>query len=162
MKAAPRNTRSNRPEPSFFEHVFYWMWEFSPKNGLPDRNWMVVALAQSAYLLFPIALCMQFFSDDTVRALYEADGNLTILPIMGALAIIVWRNMLFYDKKKYQEIKEYYMQVSPAARIRRKRQCLLFLAITVIVILVEAWLFNLYYDRCLSYKYRPFIEIRRE
>lgn len=154
MKNIPSPPRNNHPKPSFFGHIFYWMWEFTPKKGLPDRSWLVVALVQYAYLLFPIALCIQFFSDDTVRMLYEADGSLTILPIMAVFVIMVWRNILIYNKRKYQDINEYYMQVSPAERIRSKRLCLLFIAITVIVIIIEVWLFNLYYDRCLMYKYK--------
>lgn len=101
MKTEARYIRSNRPKPSFFGRVFYWMWEFTPKKGLPDRSWMVVTLVQYVYLLFPIALCLQFLSDDTVRMLYETDGSLTIFPIMAVFAIMVWRNLLIYNKSKY-------------------------------------------------------------
>lgn len=161
MKTVPRYTRNNLPEPSFFGHVFYWMWECTP-HGLPDRSWMVVTIIQFAYFLLPIALCMPFLSDDIVRALCEADDNLKYLPIGAVFIIMVWRNAYIYSERKYQQIKEYYRQVSPAERIRRKRHYLLFMAITVIVIVVEVWLFNVYYDRCLSYKYKPLIEIRGE
>ena len=162
MKNAPRYTRSNRPEPSFFGHLFYWTWECAPKHGLPDRSWMVVTVAQFACFLFPIALCIPFLSDDTVRTLYEADDNLKFLPIAAVFLLMVWRNLYVYNTKKYQQIIEYYIQVSPAERLRRKRQYLLFMAITVIVIVVEVWLFDACHDRCLSYRYRPLIEIRGE
>ena len=160
MKNAPRYTRNNLPEPSFFGQVFYWTWEYTPKHGLPDRSWIVVAIAQFAYFLLPIALCTLLFSDNTVRMLCEADDNLKYLPIAIVLVVLVWRNQYIYSEKKYQQIKEYYRQVSPAERIRRKRHYLLFMAITVIVIVVEVWLFNIYSDRCFSYKYKPLIEIR--
>lgn len=162
MKTAPRYTRNNLPEPSFFGHVFYWTWECTPKHGLPDRSWIVVTIAQFAYFLLPIALCTPFFSDDTVRMLCEADDNLKYIPIAAVFLIMVWRNLYVYNKRKYQQIKEYYMQVSPAERIRQKRHSLLFMAITVVVIVMEVWLFNLYYERCISYQYRPLIEIRGE
>lgn len=154
MKAAPHYIHSNHPAPSFFGHVFYWMWEFTPKNGLPDRSWLVVSLAQYAYFLFPVALCMQFLSDDIVRVLYEADGNLTILPLVAVFGILVWRNLYIYNERKYHKIREYYLQVNPAERIRHKRRCLLFMVLTVIVILIEVWLFHVFYNRCLLYPSR--------
>lgn len=160
MKTAPRYTRSNRPKPSFFGRVFYWTWECTPKHGLPDRSWIVVTVAQFAYFLLPIALCIPFLSNDTIRVLCEANDNLKYIPIATVFLIMVWRHSCIYNKREYQQIKEYYMQVSPAERIRRKRQYLLFMAITVIVIVMEVWLFNLYFDRCLSYKYKPLIEMR--
>lgn len=160
MKTIPRYTHGNRPEPSFFGHVFYWIWECTPKHGLPDRSFIIIAIAQFAYFLLPIALCISFLSNDTVHVLREADDNLKYFPIATVYLIMVWRNSYIYNKRKYQQIKEYYMQVSPAERIRRKRQYLLFMAITVVVIVMEVWLFNVYYDRCFSYKYKPLIEIR--
>lgn len=147
MKTAPRYIRNKRPEPSFFGHVFYWTWRCTPKHGLPDRSWILVAIVQFAYFLFPFALCTPFFSDDTVRMLYEADDNLKYLPIATVWVIMIWRNLYIYNERKYQEVKEYYMQISPAERIRRKRQYLLFIAITVIMIVIEVWLFYVYSDR---------------
>lgn len=152
MKTAPRHTRSSRPEPSFFGHVFYWTWACIPKHGLPDRSWIVVTIAQFAYFLLPIALCIPFLSDDAVRVLTEANDNLKYLPPATLFLLLGRRNSCIYHKSKYQAIKEYYRQVGPAERIRHKRLCLLFLAITVIVISMEVWLFTRYYDRCISYK----------
>lgn len=152
MKTAPHDTRSNHPIPSFFGHVFYWIWEFTPKKGLPDRSWLVVTLVQYAVFLFPITLCIPFFSDDTVRVLYEADDNLKYLPIAVVFLIMLWRNSCIYNERKYQEIKEYYLLVSAAERISRKRRCLLFLVMAVVMIAIEMWLFNLYYERCLLFR----------
>lgn len=143
MKTSSCNPSGNYSKPSFFEHIFYWMWELTPKKGLPDRSWLVITLAKFTYFLFPIALCIPFLSDDTLRALCEADDNLKYLPIAAVFLIMIWRNSCIYNKRKYLEIKEYYLQVSVAERIRRKRRCLLFLAMTVIVIAIEVWLFNL-------------------
>lgn len=162
MKTSPLNTRSNHPKPSYFGHIFYWAWECTPKRGFPDRSWMIITVAQFAYFLLPIALCTLLFSDDTVRVLCEANDNLKYIPIATVFLIMVWRNSCIYNKRKYQQIKEYYMQVGPAERIRHKRHYLLFVAITLIVIVMEVWLFNLYYERCISYKYKPLIEIRGE
>lgn len=162
MKNIPHTLRSNHSKPSYFGHIFYWLWECTPRHGFPDRSWMIITVAQFAYFLLPIALCTLLFSDDTVRVLCEANDNLKYLPIATVFVIMVWRNLCIYNKRKYQQIKEYYMQVSPVERIRRKRHYLLFVTITVIVIVMEVWLFNLYYERCISYRYKPLIEIRGE
>lgn len=152
MKTTAPHKRDNQPKaPGFFDHIFYWLWHYTPSGGMPDRSFVIISLIRLVFLFLPFAVAAQFISDDTLLHVYLLTGGhpeayLTILPF----AIFVLWDMCRYKEKKYLAVQAYYECSGGMERLRHRRRFRLCIAATILTVVLDVWLFTLYQDRCIA------------
>lgn len=147
-KASPHKRTSRSKLPGFFDHLFYWLWYYTPSGGMPDRSFAVISVVQFACLLFPVAVVLQFLDTPAVRFLYEIDDRLTLFPLILPFPVLVWRNMRIYTEERYRMMHDFYGAFHVSVRQRYRLRFLVCMVLAVLAILLEIWLFTLYHDRC--------------
>lgn len=150
MKTTAPHKRDNQPKaPGFLDHIFYWLWYYTPSGGMPDRSFVSISLIRLAFLFLPFAVAAQFISDDTLLHVYLLTGGhpeayLTILPF----AFFVLWDMYRYKEKKYLAVQAYYERSGGMERLRHRRRFRLCIVATILAVVLDVWLFTLYQDRC--------------
>ena len=150
MKTTAPHKRDNQPKaPGFLDHIFYWLWYYTPSGGMPDRSFVSIYLIRLVFLFLPFAA--QFISDDTLLHVYlltegHPEAYLTILPF----AFFVLWDMYRYKEKTYLAVQAYYERSGGMERLRHRRRFRLCIAATILAVVLDVWLFTLYQDRCIA------------
>ena len=152
MKTTAPHKRDNQPKaPGFLDHLFYWLWYYTPSGGMPDRSFVSISLIRLVFLFLPFAVAAQFISDDTLLHVYlltegHPEAYLTILPF----AFFVLWDMYRYKEKTYLAVQAYYERSGGMERLRHRRRFRLGIAATILAVGLDVWLFTLYQDRCIA------------
>lgn len=152
MKTTSPHKRDNPPKsPKFFDHIFYWLWHYTPSGGMPHRSFLIISIIRLAFLFLPFAVAAQFISDDTLLHVYLlTEGHPEAYLVMFPFAFFVLWDMCRYKEKKYLAVQAYYERSGGMERLRHRRRFLLCIAATILVIALDVWLFTLYQDRCIA------------
>ena len=140
MKTTAPHKRDNQPKaPGFLDHIFYWLWYYTPSGGMPDRSFVSISLIRLVFLFLPFAVAAQFISDDTLLHVYlltegHPEAYLTILPFAF---FVLW------DMYRFKEM-------IGMERLRHRRRFRLCIAATILAVVLDVWLFTLYQDRCIA------------